>query len=144
VGEISKKRAAALVAVSVLLTSMAQLLFRLALKQTDTPLMEVFSASDTFAAPEALILLVGVSLYGASMLMWMFALTRFPVSLAYPILSLSYIIVYVAATQIPALGEAASMSKMIGVGLVVIGVSVMYLDERSDPQRERVTERGGN
>ena len=131
-GELSKKTAALLVATSVLLTSVAQILFRSAMSQTDVTLFEIMAIPTSLSTPAVAFLAIGALLYGTSMLLWMFALTRFPVSLAYPMLSLSYIMVYVAATSIPSMGEVGSMSKALGVGLVVVGVSIMSIDQRSD------------
>lgn len=131
-GELSRMRAASLVATSVLLTSAAQILFRLAMSRAEVTLIESMSMSTSFSTPALAFLAIGVLLYGTSMLLWMFALTRFPVSLAYPMLSLSYVIVYVAATSIPSMGEVSSMSKAFGVGLVAVGVSIMSIDQRSN------------
>lgn len=123
-----------LVAVSVVFTSAAQLLFSFVMKQTDADASNIAGFLGSLAAPDAGYLVAGVCLYGLSMLAWIAALTRFPVSLAYPMLSISYVIVYVAATCFSVFDETASLEKTLGVSLVVIGISVLFLDKRERTQ----------
>lgn len=66
--------------------------------------------------------LAGLALYALSMLTWLVALTKYDVSLAYPLLSLSYVLVYVAAVFWPRLHEAASLGKTSGILLILAGV----------------------
>ena len=65
----------------------------------------------------------GLACYGVSLLMWLGALSRLPVSVAYPMLSVGYIVNAAAAAFL--FGEALTMQKMIGIGLVSIGVIVL-------------------
>ena len=65
----------------------------------------------------------GLACYGVSLLMWLAALSRLPVSVAYPMLSVGYVVNAAAAAFL--FGEALSMQKMIGIGLVTIGVIVL-------------------
>lgn len=126
---ISKPIAAALVGVSVVLTSAAQLLFRYIMMRTDIDASGLQSIFTSLSFENCLLLSVGVTLYCISMLAWIFALTRFSVSVAYPMLSLSYILVYAAATLIPDLGETASLSKLLGVGFVMAGIVALTIDK---------------
>lgn len=67
----------------------------------------------------------GLACYVLSMLFWLNVLVYLPLSVAYPLLSLSYVIVYLAATQVPAWGEAASDRRTAGILLIVLGVSLV-------------------
>ncbi len=133
---VSGKTAAMLIAVSVVFTSAAQLLFSVVMKQTDADASNIAGVLVSLQAADAIYLALGVFLYAVSMLAWIVALTRFPVSLAYPMLSISYVIVYVAATYLPVFDESASLEKTLGVGLVAVGISVLFLDRPLSDQSE--------
>ena len=63
---------------------------------------------------------VGVATYMVSLLVWIMGLSRVPVSIAYPMLSLGYIVNAVAAHYL--FGEAVSVSRWLGIGFIVLGV----------------------
>ena len=54
---------------------------------------------------------------------WLSVISRVPLSFAYPMLSLSYVIGVFAAWLI--LGEELSLTKLAGVGIIVVGVYVV-------------------
>jgi multidrug transporter EmrE-like cation transporter len=58
--------------------------------------------------------------YAASLCVWVAALTKAPVSTAYPMLSLGYVVV--AAVSVAWLGETLTPAKMLGIALICIGV----------------------
>jgi multidrug transporter EmrE-like cation transporter len=62
----------------------------------------------------------GMLCYGASVCVWLAALSKAPVSTAYPMLSLGYIVV--AAVSVLWLGETLSTAKMLGIALICAGV----------------------
>jgi multidrug transporter EmrE-like cation transporter len=62
----------------------------------------------------------GVACYMVSLLVWIIGLSRVPVSVAYPMLSLGYVINAVAAHYL--FGEAVSVSRGLGIGFIVLGV----------------------
>jgi multidrug transporter EmrE-like cation transporter len=68
-------------------------------------------------------ILGGVLCYGVSLVVWIMALSRVPVSIAYPMLSIGYIIN--AAVAHWWLGETISLSRMLGIGLIALGVLIM-------------------
>jgi len=135
VSKLSTKAAAALVGLSVILSAAAQLLFRYVMQNVDPG--TGISAGHWFVELAALpgffvvMLALGIAFYSGSMLAWIFALSRFDVSRAYPLLSLSYVLVYVAAVALPGLHETATWSKFIGVMVIVAGVSILSLGEDS-------------
>ena len=64
--------------------------------------------------------IAGVVCYGVSLVVWILGLSRVPVSIAYPLLSLGYVINAIAAHYL--LGEAVTISRWLGIGFIVLGV----------------------
>jgi multidrug transporter EmrE-like cation transporter len=62
----------------------------------------------------------GVACYVISLLVWIMGLSRVPVSVAYPMLSLGYVINAVAAYYL--FGEAVTVTRFVGIGFIVVGV----------------------
>ena len=69
----------------------------------------------------------GLAAYGLSLLAWLAVLVRYRLSYAYPLLALSYVLVYAGATQWPALAEAATPQRTIGTLLILAGVALASL-----------------
>ncbi len=61
--------------------------------------------------------------YGISVVVWMLALSRVPVSIAFPMLSMAYVVTAVAAWQL--LGESINQTKMLGIGVIIFGVIIL-------------------
>jgi len=64
--------------------------------------------------------LAGFALYGASALLWLFVLARLPLSTAYPLLALNFVLVQLAGTLF--FGEPFTAVKGVGLALIVAGV----------------------
>jgi drug/metabolite transporter (DMT)-like permease len=62
----------------------------------------------------------GLVCYGISVIVWIVGLSRVPVSIAYPMLSLGYIINAIAAHYL--LGESVTLARWLGIGFIVVGV----------------------
>ena len=62
----------------------------------------------------------GMVCYGGSLCVWLAALAKAPVSVAYPMLSLGY--VAVAVVSFLWLGEGLSLPKVAGIALICVGV----------------------
>ena len=62
----------------------------------------------------------GMLCYAASICVWLAALSKAPVSTAYPMLSLGYVVV--AFASVLWLGESMSMPKVLGIALICAGV----------------------
>ena len=62
----------------------------------------------------------GMLCYAASVCVWVAALSKAPVSTAYPMLSLGYVVV--AAVSVAWLGETVTPAKMLGIALICTGV----------------------
>jgi multidrug transporter EmrE-like cation transporter len=65
-------------------------------------------------------ILGGLACYVVSVVVWVAALSKVPVSIAYPMLSIGYIVNAVAAWYL--FGEALSPMKLAGIGVIVVGV----------------------
>ncbi len=65
-------------------------------------------------------ILGGMACYAISLVVWIMGLARVPVSVAYPMLSIGYVVNAVIAYYW--LGEPLAMQKMLGIGFIIIGV----------------------
>lgn len=65
-------------------------------------------------------LLGGILCYGVSVIVWIIGLSRVPVSIAYPMLSLGYIVNAIAAHYL--FGESVTLARWLGIGFIIIGV----------------------
>ena len=66
---------------------------------------------------------LGMACYGISLVVWLGALSRVPVSIAYPMLSIGYVVnLFLAAALF---GEALTVPKLVAVGLICAGVIVL-------------------
>lgn len=110
-----------LVLFGVLLNAAAQLLLK-----AGTNSVGVFAFSLENLVPIGLRLLTepailcGLGLYVLSVVIWIMALSRLDVSLAYPMLSIGYVVNAVAAWQL--FGEALTSQRLIGIGTIIVGV----------------------
>jgi len=114
---------------SVLLVTLAQLTLRLAMR--DFPPVEEWLNLDGMRHARALLqLAAGLGAYALSMLCWMMALRHLPLNRLYPLLSLSYVLVWLAAVLIPAFGEPFRWSGLAGVLLIVLGLLAIAVPPR--------------
>ncbi|MGI4984270.1 MAG: SMR family transporter [Janthinobacterium lividum] len=114
----------ALIVAGVLLNACAQLLLK-----AGTNAVGHFEFSRANLWPVALRLATqwpivgGLVCYVVSVVVWIMALSRVDVSLAYPMLSLGYVVNAVAAYYL--FGEALTMQRLLGIGIVLVGVYVL-------------------
>jgi EamA-like transporter family. len=66
---------------------------------------------------------LAVALLGCGMLLWLVVLQRVPVSLAYPMLSLNFVWVTLAARFI--WREAVTLRHWLGIGLIILGIVLL-------------------
>ncbi len=69
-------------------------------------------------------ILAGLGCYVVSVGVWILALSRVDVSVAYPMLSLGYVVNALAAAAL--FGEVLSPGRWVGMALILGGVAVMY------------------
>ncbi len=67
--------------------------------------------------------LAGLACYVVSVVVWVVALSKVPVSMAYPMLSIGYVVNAVAAYYL--LGEAVTPMRLAGIGVIIVGVFIV-------------------
>lgn len=65
----------------------------------------------------------GLACYVLSVMIWILALSRTEVSLAYPMLSLGYVVSALAAWYL--FGETLNAARLSGIGIILVGVFVL-------------------
>jgi multidrug transporter EmrE-like cation transporter len=68
-------------------------------------------------------IIVALGCYALSVVIWILALSRVPVSIAFPMLSMAYVVNAFAAWYL--LGEAFNPTKLIGMGVIILGVIII-------------------
>jgi multidrug transporter EmrE-like cation transporter len=63
-----------------------------------------------------------LTLAGVSFITWMLVLKRVPLSSAYPLVSLTFPLVVIGSMVI--FGEKVNVPQLVGLGLIVLGVSI--------------------
>jgi multidrug transporter EmrE-like cation transporter len=112
-----------LILCSVLLSSGSQILLKfgmtrpaikIALSEAHEPLRLLTTIGTSPA------ILIGMFCFGLSAVVWLFVLAKIPLSSAYPFVALGIAITVTAGRLLFA--EPISLTKLIGVGLVIVGV----------------------
>jgi multidrug transporter EmrE-like cation transporter len=65
----------------------------------------------------------GLSCYVISVAVWIIGLSRVDVTIAYPMLSLGYVVSAIGAWYF--LGEAISMQRLLAIGIILVGVALL-------------------
>ncbi len=113
-----------LVMLGVLLNAVAQLLLK-----AGTNAVGAFEFSTANIVPvgwkivTSLPILGGIGCYVVSVVVWILALSRVEVSIAYPMLSVGYVVNAVAAWYL--LCEAVPPMRLIGIGIIILGVFIV-------------------
>jgi len=114
----------ALVLTGVLLNAVAQLMLK-----AGTNAIGAFQFSTANLAPIGWkvatqpFILGGLACYAVSVVVWILALSRVEVSIAYPMLSIGYVVNAVAAYFL--FGEAVGMQRLVGIGIIILGVYIV-------------------
>ena len=120
----------ALLLVSVCLAVAGQLTLKSAMDRVGRiGTAQVSAAGDTIvrAAKEPR-LWAGLMLFGISAMFWLVVLSRVPLSVAYPFVGISYIIVVAFARVF--LGEHVPLMRWVGVVVVGLGIAIVGLSFR--------------
>ncbi len=64
--------------------------------------------------------IAGTACYVVSLVVWILGLSRVPVSVAYPMLSIGYVVNAIAAYYL--FGEALTVTRWTGIAFIVLGV----------------------
>jgi multidrug transporter EmrE-like cation transporter len=113
-----------LVMTGVLLNAAAQLLLK-----AGTNAVGQFEFTAANAVPVGLRLALephivgGIACYVVSVAVWIMALSRVEVSIAYPMLSVGYVVNAVAAWYL--FGEAVTPMRLLGIAVIILGVFIV-------------------
>ncbi len=119
---------------SVLLVTIAQLAMKWGMTQLpafDARWLDI--ATWTLADRPLFLVVLGIVCYLLSMLCWLQALACLPLNKAYPMLSLSYVLVFVASVCLPGFHESYTLTQVLGVLLVSFGVWLISAAKGRDP-----------
>ena len=107
--------------VSIVVVSIAQLFLRWAMLH-----LHFTTNYDEVVAQKGLILvlMIGVGLYLLSMVTWMIALRYLALSRAYPLLSFSYVLVWILVSILPGADEPSHVGSIVGIALIIVGLIV--------------------
>ncbi|MGZ4980254.1 MAG: SMR family transporter [Methylobacter sp.] len=108
----------------VMLNAVAQLALKASVKEMGAIGLNLSSSVTAFLrlAGEPF-LWAGLFCYGISVIVWILALSRVDVSIAYPMLSMGYVVNALFAWQL--FGESMNPARIIGMGIVLLGVYVL-------------------
>jgi multidrug transporter EmrE-like cation transporter len=111
----------ALILTGVMLNAAAQLLLKAGVQTTG---QIGLGAAQLWGSLRALAfepyILSGLACYAVSVVVWVLALSRVPVSVAYPLLSMGYIVTAIAAWQL--FGEQLGTTRVVGIAVIIVGV----------------------
>ena len=115
----------ALIVVSVLMSSLAQIALKGGMSSASVSHALASGGRWTAAATIATspLVLLGLGLYFASALVWLFVLARLQVSLAYPFVGLGFVVTMLLGWWIH--GDTLSLARVAGTLLIALGVVVM-------------------
>lgn len=68
-------------------------------------------------------IIIGLACYVLSAGLWIVALSRVDVTVAYPMLSIGYVVTAILAWQL--FGEALTAGRLAGMGIILVGVVVL-------------------
>jgi multidrug transporter EmrE-like cation transporter len=119
----------ALILIGVGLNAAAQLMLKAGANRVgpldlNVPGLALAARELVFAGP----VLGGLLCYVVSVVIWILALTRVDVSIAYPMLSIGYVFNAVAAWML--FGEALTPMRITGIAVIIIGVYILAASGR--------------
>lgn len=103
---------------SVIVTSLAQLSLKLGVEASKLPAGHSI-ASQMWAYFQSSYVIGGLFLYVVGAVLWLFALSQFELSLVYPFVSISFVLVVILSAVF--LNEHISLLRILGVTLIVAG-----------------------
>jgi multidrug transporter EmrE-like cation transporter len=109
----------------VVLNAVAQLLLKAGTNRLGVVSLDLQTAWSTFiAVASQWPIMAGLVCYGISLVVWIMGLSRVDVTIAYPMLSIGYVINAVGAWWL--LGETLSPQRLTAVAIILLGVVLLY------------------
>lgn len=122
-----------LILLSILFVASGQLLLKQGMTELGVLDFSLAQLSGTalliFTKP---LVLIGLFLFASSSVLWLIALSRTELSFAYPLLSISY--ATVAITSFLIFHETISWTRILGILIILIGISLLALNGRKNEQ----------
>lgn len=129
---MSLRRGFTFASASVVLVSSAQLGMRWSMTRLPEPTHWLDALRHGEVSLAAVAVVSGaIVAYALSMLCWLLALRDLPLGRTYSLLSISYALVYLLAASLPMFHESFTLSKTLGVTLVILGV--LTINSRRPP-----------
>ena len=115
----------AFIITGVLLNAVAQLLLKAGTNALGGAIhLTPANAIETFVkVATQLPILGGLACYGVSLVVWIIGLSRTDVTIAYPMLSLGYVVSAIGAWMF--LGEVVPPQRMLAIGVIMLGVILL-------------------
>ena len=109
----------------VLLNACAQVLLKAGTNALGGAIhLTLSNAFETFVrVASQLPILAGLACYGVSLVVWIIGLSRTDVTIAYPMLSLGYVVSAIGAWLF--LGEIVSPQRLLAIGVIMVGVALL-------------------
>jgi drug/metabolite transporter (DMT)-like permease len=114
-----------LILLNTLVLVSGQFLWKFGLMQKPGSFRGVSDIWQLFFSP---LILSGIVIYGLATVLWLFILTRVPLSIAYPVQSLAYVFAVFGSYFI--FNESLSIMKVTGVLFIIIGVSFVGISPK--------------
>jgi drug/metabolite transporter (DMT)-like permease len=113
--------------VSIMLSALAQLSMKIGM----TRIREGGATGAELARQIALSphVIGGLAMYGVGAVLWLAVLSRAPLSMAYPLVSLGFVFVSVLAWTV--LGESLPLLRVAGIACILLGVAMVGLGQAS-------------
>lgn len=115
-----------LILFSVCLSAFSQVILRYGM--TRPAIIDAMNAGGISTAIEIArspFVVLGLGAYGAGAVVWLFVLSRIPVSFAYPFVALGIVLTTVVGATI--LSERVSLTSSLGVMMIVAGIGMVAL-----------------
>lgn len=118
-----ESNAVLLLGLSIVLSACAQLFMKVSMITLQADVQDAALLYRIIENTDVMLwLFAGLACYGLSMLSWLFALTKYELSFAYPFLGITYVLVYLGAVYWPQIGEQLSWQRSLGIVLILLGV----------------------
>jgi drug/metabolite transporter (DMT)-like permease len=127
------------------LLALALLLVAICLGATGQVLMKTgLRALGTQPSPATVVLSIfrsayvagGIACYAVSSVIYLLALSKLALSYAYPMVALSYLLVTILAWRV--LDERIPLLRVVGLGVIMLGVIVMAMSYRGEAPRDAI------
>lgn len=109
-----------LILINTLILASGQFLWKYGITQNPGGFRSLKGILQLFFSPYVL---SGLVMYGAATVLWLFILSKMPLSLAYPIQSLAYVLAVIGAYYL--FHEPLNAAKIAGCILILAGVSLI-------------------